>query len=85
MNRCPHQLTLTDATGRSVTLEVEDEPFDQGQYDAALRRTEGGAAQALPGGTGGGSFTVLLGEVHVPKERRPGPHPYRWPAPRGWR
>lgn len=86
-------LTLRDAAGQSITVEVDDvtarrqegdwepvrpqpeasecidEPFDQRQYDTTLGRTEG-------------SLTIPLAEVYVPKERAPGPHPYKWPAPR---
>lgn len=68
-------LTLRDAAGQSITVEVDD---------VTARRQEGEwePVRPQPDGVAAGSFTVPLAEVYVPKERAPGPHPYKWPAPR---
>lgn len=76
MNRTG-QLTLTDAEGRSLDLGVvEGEMFIGVDYGARESTSVAVLARSMPTGS------FVAAEIHVPRQRSPGPHPYRWPTPR---
>lgn len=68
-------ITVTDADGRSVTLDCEGAGRELGPMAASPERPQ-------PEGVEEGGFTMPLVEFYHPKKRAPGPHPYRWPAPK---
>lgn len=67
------QLTLTDAEGRSLDLGVVEFVYGAQAGKTRALRTQAERAPVE------GSVAV---EIHVPRQRSPGPHPYRWPTPR---
>jgi hypothetical protein len=76
-------ITVTGTDGRSVTLDGGLlEQTTGGQAGKVASMQDPSPERPQPEGVVEGGFTMPLVEFYHPKKRAPGPHPYRWPAPK---